>query len=472
MTRVVSDGAEGPSVLRLLRRQCGVRARRFREPDVDPSASTAQEIAAALEQGADPNEVTELELSVSFGAAASTSALAAACTWWWVEGAEYSPVEVAAALLRHGADPGWKPSHPSRHTALWELCAMCYDDQDVSPWSTTTVPWSAGRSLGEDDTRDQQRKAFDGVCCELIRLLVRAGASRDEEGSPYPPQPDFGGGGGRMSLVEALINAGASRSVVRCLLTCAERPEQEQQQRGKQRQRRTHCSDETDKQSSSGTSIRREDIEWTARRAELHPSIPLSTERPQGDLVWGKSWNFGDQLEDAAAARPDPNARSYWAADDVASMLRMKDGEGASTLHRAYLTQMLSPEPRIDVLEELLRAGADPSAVDCRGWTADESSAGHPEVMHRFANGYHEYGEQAFLQPRGALELSRVSLTVCAAAGYHLLAAAATMSLCGRHNLRWPDVDLNLSAGAWTATYYGSMHAHTKTAALPCHVFH
>eukprot|EP01043_Picozoa_sp_COSAG02_P097645 COSAG02_NODE_33855_length_493_cov_0.901015_1_plen_107_part_10 len=107
MTRVVSDGAEGPSVLRLLRRQCGVRARRFRKPevDVDSSASTAEETAAALEQGADPNEVTELELSVSFGTAASTSALAAACTWWWVEGAEYSPVEVAAALLRHGADP-------------------------------------------------------------------------------------------------------------------------------------------------------------------------------------------------------------------------------------------------------------------------------------------------------------------------------------------------------------------------------
>jgi hypothetical protein len=73
-------------------------------------------------------------------------------------------------------------------------------------------------------------------------------------------------------------------------------------------------------------------------------------------------------------------------------MLRVVDDDGATTLHRAFLTQMLSTQPRVDCLSELLMAGANPSALDGAGSTPDESSAEHPEVLHRFANGYHEYG--------------------------------------------------------------------------------
>ena len=76
-------------------------------------------------------------------------------------------------------------------------------------------------------------------------------------------------------------------------------------------------------------------------------------------------------------------------------MLNVVDNDGFTTLHRAYLTQMLSSEPNPGYLVELLMAGADPSALDAAGDTPDRSSADHPKVLERFANGYHEYGAPA-----------------------------------------------------------------------------
>ena len=76
-------------------------------------------------------------------------------------------------------------------------------------------------------------------------------------------------------------------------------------------------------------------------------------------------------------------------------MLNVVDNDGFTTLHRAYLTQMLSLEPNPGCLTELLMAGADLSTLNAAGDTPDRSSADHPAVLERFANGYHQYGAPA-----------------------------------------------------------------------------
>ena len=99
------------------------------------------------------------------------------------------------------------------------------------------------------------------------------------------------------------------------------------------------------------------------------------------------------------------HTRGYWAIDSVSLMLgncaaehrlstATPTGRGftssrpvPSLLHRTYLQQMLLSSPSADVLGCLLQAGADPSAVDAKGWTPDEAAASNHEVLHRFANG-------------------------------------------------------------------------------------
>ena len=166
--------------------------------------------------------------------------------------------------------------------------------------------WSSDRDENEVKVLRQQ---FDDMCCQLIRLLVDAGASRSER----PPSESVER---ELTLVETMFACGASCSVVRCLLS--------------------------------------------------HPE-----------------------------PRTETTVRRYWATDDVASMLHAADNDGFTTLHRAYLTQMLSLEPNPGYLTELLMAGADPSALNAAGDTPDRSSADHPAVLERFANGYHQYGAPA-----------------------------------------------------------------------------
>lgn len=131
--------------------------------------------------------------------------------------------------------------------------------------------------------------------------------------------------------------------------------------------------------------------------------------------------------------------RAYWANDTIALMFHCSSDalrpnqpatsgslpRAESLLHRAYLQQMLLSTPDANVLRSLLEAGANPSARDTKGWTPDEAAAGNHEVLHRFANGHHEFdaSRTSMLRLcdewRGRRELAQLQ-RLCFAAGVEL----------------------------------------------------
>lgn len=242
---------------------------------------------------------------------------------------------------------------------------------------------------------------------DLIRLLIDAGASRAETDRSHavctvssgivslgiPGLPDsnsnvtslrrmlYSGNPDILSMAELLIGGKHSQEVLNCFLTC----------RDSQRLREQM-------QPERARGVARDELSMVSAINE--PTLPTGV------------------AADVSAQR---HTRGYWAIDSVALMLGNRAAEHRlsaatptgraftstrpvpSLLHRTYLQQMLLSSPSADVLGCLLQAGADPSAKDAKGWTADEAAASNHEVLHRFANGVRFQCSSNCWQPRMAL---------------------------------------------------------------------
>ena len=122
-----------------------------------PADHHTANIVSSLGNGANPNEVGVVHcgnrLVVNRSGPVRTTALAAAATWWWTHGGDYHPVPVVMSLLRSGADSCCThAAQPAMRTALWQLCALHFDDSptafssaedNAALGSTPGVLWSS-----------------------------------------------------------------------------------------------------------------------------------------------------------------------------------------------------------------------------------------------------------------------------------------------------------------------------------------
>ena len=270
----------------------------------------------------------------------------------------------------------------------------------------------AGSSRGETDCSHGVCRVSSGIVSLGIPGTVPSSSNVTSlRRILYSGNPDI------LTMAELLIGGRHSQSVLDCFLACRDSQQLQEQLRLQQGQ-------------AQG---------WGGRSAAIEAGTGPSA------LV---------------AAPSQRRRRAYWANDTVAYMFRCGAVEQQqqqqlhqhqhqpaerqlsdihfslqhgteSLLHRAYLQQMLLSTPNADILSTLLRAGADPSAKDSRGWMPDESAAGNHEVLHRFANGYHEFeaSRTSMLDMcdvwRGRRELVRLQ-RLCFAAGVELQGSRTT----------------------------------------------
>ena len=354
-------------------------------------------IRQELTRGCDADETCRLDLVFPSLATPGVrvSALQAAVTWWWAQGCDYDPRQVVAALLQAGAETNACPGRARHgfsvgaatlhllHTALWQLCALSFHASDTVPDGTPADSWLEQAKEARDERPSEQkllarqyksrRMSWDGLVCDLIRLLVDSGARRTEVDAAGPtaegcwPQHEgeewdkarreIGGNADILTLVEVAVAAKHSAQVIDCLLSCPD-PHVVSSPRGIIAPSEAGGASAAETRSLRGQ--RRGEV------SQVGTSVRLLRMRRRA-------------------------VRCYWAVDSVAEMLRMQDEQGATTLHRGYLRTMLQNTPDPTGLQAMLRAGADPAAVDSHGWRPDESAAGTHEVLKRFANGYHEF---------------------------------------------------------------------------------